>query len=408
MIFKEILPVDVKTDRSFSNQLVDILQEDISGSSSRRKFQSFITGGVGPGITSSLFHTVYDSDFVLQTSNPIFDVTFGLNPTGPTVATSLVSRDSSGKELFPSSSMMMREKMDVYRQFAQALLGSADAVFSTPFGSTNAGDLVDCAVFFAYKRLFARDSIKRETFGMKWYTTASNVNDGALVEDPYTHDFGQNLYRSSYFGASIFTDVNSSTNKLTTFGGQAGDLVDASGTNQKVGLIFYDRGIVMLNLKNVISGTQFASGTIGAMNPTGLQDIGCTGTETAFTAKFIPDFVVSGSMDNIIDHICYSRMQSGSLTAMTYQNVTNINSTLVYCRASADEFNYSSNPTFTDAQNRIVVIDPGAEDTQQSFTFVTAIGLYDSNDNLLAVAKLSRPIEKNSSKELSLRVRTDY
>jgi hypothetical protein len=106
-IFKEILPANVKTARSFLNQLIDVLQEDVSGSTSRKKYQVFVTGGVGPGVTSSLFQTVYDQDFTLQTSNPIFDVTVGLYPNGSTVSSSLQGVDAAGKELFPSSSLMM-------------------------------------------------------------------------------------------------------------------------------------------------------------------------------------------------------------------------------------------------------------------------------------------------------------
>ena len=75
---KEILASDKKTTRSFLNQLIDVLQEDISSSVSRRKYQAFVTGGVGPGVTSSLFQTVYDQDFTLQTANPVFDITVGL------------------------------------------------------------------------------------------------------------------------------------------------------------------------------------------------------------------------------------------------------------------------------------------------------------------------------------------
>ena len=113
-------------------------------------------------------------------------------------------------------------------------------------------------------------------------------------------------------------------------------------------------------------------------------------------------------MDNVIDHLCRTRFQSGSLTAQTFQNVTNINSTLIFCRATADEFNYSSNPTFIDASNRIRVIDEGQEDTQRAFSFPTTVGLYDANDNLLAVANMSRPIEKNDEKDLTVRVRLDF
>jgi hypothetical protein len=172
--------------------------------------------------------------------------------------------------------------------------------------------------------------------------------------------------------------------------------------------MFYDRGIAVLDLSKITSASQFMSGAIDAMTATGQIVLGAQGTQTAFMSKFIPDFVVSGSIDNVVDHVCACRMGSGSNTGITFQNITNINSTLVFCRASADEFNYSSNPTFTDDENRIQVIDVGQEDTQQSFVFVTSVGLYDANDNLLAVAKLSRPVEKSSERDLTFRVRIDF
>ena len=124
-------------------------------------------------------------------------------------------------------------------------------------------------------------------------------------------------------------------------------------------------------------------------------------------AKFIPDFVVSASMDNIIDHVASCRFQSGSFSAITFQNVTDISSTLIFCRLGTNDFNYSSNPTYTNSTGRIRVIDPGSEG-QSSFTMLTTVGLYDPNDTLLAVAKLSRPIEKNAEKEITLRVRLDF
>ena len=125
-------------------------------------------------------------------------------------------------------------------------------------------------------------------------------------------------------------------------------------------------------------------------------------------ARFIPDLMMSASIDDIVDHIASCRMSSGSLSGITFQNLTNINSTLIFCRATADEFNYSSNPTYVDSANRIRVIEPGLESTQRSFTYITTIGLYDGNENLLAVAKTSRPIEKNNEKDLTIRIRLDF
>lgn len=404
-IFKEISSADIKTARSFLNQLVDIIQQDISGSSTRRKYQAFVTGGVGPGVTSSLFQTVYDQDFSLQTSNPIFDVTMGLFYSGTIVNASKTGQDSAGKFLFPSSTMMMREKVDIYKQFAQTLLGNASSQFVAPIDSTTTSDYIDPALFICFKRLFSRDKIKRETFAMKFFLS------GASGEPNLTTSLtGSEITNSS----KIYTDIGSSNNKNFAFGGEVGSIVDASNTSTTVGLMFYDRGVAVLDLNKIMWTTQHVSGVISAMNSTGGTGfnagqtlIGASTSENP-SAEFIPDLMVSGSIDNILDHICGVRFGGAAQTGVTFQNVTNINSTLVFCRAAADEFNYSANPTFVDTSNRIVVIDAGQEDTQQTFTFVTSVGLYDANDNLLAVGKMSRPVEKSPERDITFRLRIDF
>jgi len=388
--YHELAPGDIKTARSFLNQLIDVLQEDISGSVSRRKYQHFVTGGIGPGVTSSLFQTVYDQDFTLQTANPVFDVTVGLAPnnilSGGIADTFTTAVDSSGKALFPSSSLMMREKMDIYRQFSQMLLGNSDSLFKVPL---DGGTVIDSALFLAFKRLFARDQIKRETFAMRFFQSAS--------QDPY------NLSITSEEGSAIYTDLGSATQKFSTAGGQYGTIVDSAATSKQVGLMFYDAGVAVFDMAKIVSGSQIIQGEIDAMSSAGTDII---------SSSFIPYLLASASIDDIVDHICSTRFQSGSLTAITFQNVTNINSSLIFCRAAADEFNYSSNPTFVDTNastsGRIVVIDPGEEDKQEAFTYVTAVGMYDSVGNLLAVAKLSRPVEKSPERDLTFRVRLDF
>ncbi len=175
-------------------------------------------------------------------------------------------------------------------------------------------------------------------------------------------------------------------------------------------LIFYDRGVVVLDLAKAMSGSQHVKGQVNAVNANGIELMGHSGSGVPWNpySKFIPDYLTSGSIDNILDHIATCRFSSGSNTAITFQNITNINSTLIFCRAGAEEFNYSGNPTYTNNQNRIRVIDEGQEENQRSFTFVTGIGLYDANDNLLAVAKLSRPVEKNDEKDVTFRIRLDF
>jgi hypothetical protein len=394
--FKEITAADIKTSRSALNQLVDVIQNDISGSSTRKSYQVFVTGGIGPGVTSSLFQTVFDQDYTLQTANEVLDITVGLFSGSATVAGSTTGVDSAGKLLFPSQSLMMREKINIYRQYAQTLLGDADSQFYAPFSSTITENAISEAVFINVKRLFARDKIKPQTFAMQFYT--SGVIDATTPTYPYY----SNTDRTSTSGSAIFTDAGQTTE--FGFGGQVGNVTLSTDSKSNVGLLFYDQGILVLDAKSAISGSQHVSGTIDAMNITGKAVIGSSLGNPK--AKFIPDFFVSASIDDIVDHFATCRFSSGSLTAMTFQNITNINSTLVFCRATADEFNYSSNPTFTDANGGIVVIDDPT--TDRTFSYITSVGLYDANDNLLAVAKMSRPIEKNDEKDLTFRVRLDF
>ena len=419
-ILKQINASDKKTTRSFLNQLIDVLQEDISSSVSRRKYQVFVTGGIGPGVTSSLFQTVYDQDFTLQTANPVFDITIGLaspdsirggtttNINGVAYKAS-TGQDTGGKYLYPSSSLMMREKTDIYGQFAQTLLGNRTNMFQLPvdatLSSTQTTTPVDTALFIAFKRLFSRDQIKRETFAMRFYQTASLVT----TETPAK----PNIFITSNSGSAIFTDIGAADSRYFDIGGQYGYLVDASSTTKTVGLMYYDSGIAVLDIEKITSSSQFISGTISAMTPLGQTVLGGLGTETYNKAKIVPDLMVSASVDDIVDHFSYSRFGDGAMTAITFQNVTNINSSLIFCRALPDDFNYSSNPTYVeqtgDYQGRLTIYDPTVnEENQETFTYVTTIGLYDDSGGLLAVAKLSRPVEKNPSRDLTFRVRLDY
>jgi hypothetical protein len=412
--FKELKPSDITRKTSFLNQLVDVIQEDVSGSVSRKSYEVFVTGGVGPGVTSSLFQTVYDQDYSLQTANAIFDMTVGIRSGSSLVSTVSTGEDAAGKLLFPSTSIMMREKIDNYSQFAQILLGDRTDSFYAPWASTEAVNEIDNAIFVNFRRLFARDQIKRETFAMRFYETGTldgSANDSATnvaIANGFT---GSNINVTSVSGAVVYTDVGSAANRLQSFAGDVGNIVDSSNTSRNVGLMFYDLGIAVLDMEKIIMTDQHMSGIIGAMSS--VTDADAVAGETVLgsasgnpSATFFPDFVVSASIDDVVDHIASTRFSSGSITAMTFQNVTQINSTLIFCKADPNEFNYSSNPTFTDSDGQIVVVNPGTE--EKPFSFITTVGLYDANNRILAVAKLSRPVEKNDGRDLTLRVRLDF
>ena len=408
---KSLTSTNIQNSTSFLNQLIDVVAQDVSSSASsstRRQYQVFVTGGVGPGVTSSLFQTVYDQDFSLQTSNAMFDMTLGIFSGSDTVSSISTGEDANGKLLFPSTSIMMREKINIYRQYAQLLLGNATSQFASPFGDTTSANLVDNALFIHFKRLFSRDGIRPETFAMKFFQTGvmSNAEDG-------TEPDRATINVTSTSGSVIFTDVGSSTSiQKSKGGGRVGNIVDSSNTSRYVGNIFYQHGLVVLDLGKIISGSQHVSGVIGGMRNGTYKDaasgqviIGDSG-EGNPNARYIPDLITSASIDDFINHIGSTRFGDSSTVAITFQNETLINSTLYYCNASPSEFNFSSNPTYVNSEGQVNVITAGSDD--KPFSFITTIGLYDAADELLAVAKLSRPVEKNQEKNLTFRVRLDY
>lgn len=404
--FKELNVSDIQTSKAFLNQLIELVGEDISSSVSRRTYEHFVTGGVAsgqPGVTSSLFHTVYDQDYSLQTANPLFDVTIGLSPSGTHATGSEIGTDSNQKRIYPSQSIMMREKGYIYRQYAQLLLGGANKVFTAPLNSTTSTDEISAALFLNIKRLFHRDQLKRGT--MTLIIAQSGALEGAGAPDE-PNSIGAGSLISPGVGQGTYTDFGGDTNKLSTFGGGVTNIVSGTRTansQNTVGLNFIDHGILVLDIVKVFSASQRLTGSIDSV----AGNIGSLNGKTPFTGT-LSQFIVSASIDDALDHFCGTRFGSNTSTRISFQNITNINSSLFFCNLRPNEMNYSSNPTYVNSSNEIQVIETGQEDVQKSFVFITTVGLYDANNNLLAVAKLSRPIEKHIEKNLSIRVRLDY
>lgn len=93
-----------------------------------------------------------------------------------------------------------------------------------------------------------------------------------------------------------------------------------------------------------------------------------------------------------------------SFQEFTLRSEETVSSNYVFVRARNGEFNYSTNPSNITGSGELrhsIMVD-----TPQSY--ITAVGLYNDNNDLLAVAKLSRPLLKDFTKEALLRIKLDY
>jgi len=83
----------------------------------------------------------------------------------------------------------------------------------------------------------------------------------------------------------------------------------------------------------------------------------------------------------------------------------NITSDYVFVRARNNEYNYSANPSFISGSTGEVIYNDFINSPQ---TFITTVGLYNDANELLAVAKLSKPLKKDFTKEALIRVKLDF
>jgi hypothetical protein len=423
MSFYGIEDDDKVNKKSHIRQLVDILAVDIAGketnnttTNTKKKYEVFVTGSDSSVVKSGLFQTIFDQDNTLQTSNEMLDLTIGTfakyNPatTTPVAAANYTinfanqgvnndvvitpitaSVDASNKPIFSSDTLMMREKINLYKQYAQILLGDSSKYFTAPYDDDVSNDdetRIDHALFINIKRLFTRDSIDKEKFSMK-----IGLNAGSDASESSLQDGVSSVLK-------LLSDSGAKSSlTVTPSGASVGTIVDDS--NSAVGLIFYENGIVILNAEKVFNASQTLIGTISYV-------AGSSGTATINAGsgiRFIPDVWVSGSVDNVLDHITETRFGRASSSAIGLINKTTINSTIYFCRIPPKEANFSTNPTYTDSSGSLRCIEEKGDDP---FAYVTTVGLYDGASRLLAVAKTSRPIEKNPEVDLSISVRIDY
>ena len=93
------------------------------------------------------------------------------------------------------------------------------------------------------------------------------------------------------------------------------------------------------------------------------------------------------------------------ITSFTLQSEETITSNYIFVRARNSEFNYSSNPSFISGSTGEVIHNSFIYNPQ---TYPTTVGFYNDSNELLAVAKLSKPLLKDSTKEILIRTKLDF
>jgi len=348
--FKTITANDVTNTRTLLHEAIPLTGTIASGTYSDNNVKTFSHG---------MFESVFDYPFLSSSANHIFDITHGYSNTSRLSGT--------------TAHIQNAKKINVYNQMAAVLVGhdatGSIQLFDRDGDIAGGGSKMEEVFFVNFSRLLTKDEVKKDSFRFKLATgsVAGNLKDHIMTIGDY--------------GAANSYLVNSPA-------GEYGILYTSSATpdaNSGVGHIYYQAGVAVIS-SSVFEGTmRGAEATASLLGP-------------GFASSSYPNLATGSSIQILADSI------RDRIFDINFNNTVELNSTIYFCRANNNEFNYSANPTYLSSSQ----IRVKSTTSDNPVSYITTVGLYSSDNELLAVAKLSEPLKKDPNTELTIRVRLDY
>ena len=264
----------------------------------------------------------------------------------------------------------------IYGQYRQLLLSPEDTRFTTEgSGST------DSIYVINFKRSLLKERMDPGNFELPLATMTNTTNitnkTGSLTASGSVITLiDDSSEASAKVGESgrVYSVVSGSIN---------GGIYKVDGKSVYYGLIYPDYGTIILDGKMLDQQLNFRT---------------YTGSSNEGNNHFSLYHSISGSL-----------LQPNPLTADNYvflaRNTEKITSTHYFVRIKNAEYNFSNNPSYVTGsvgqiKEKSFINDPK--------TYVTTIGLYNNRLELLAVAKLSKPLLKSFQREALIRVKLDF
>jgi len=245
----------------------------------------------------------------------------------------------------------------VYGEYRNLVYGTENTNFSFD-GSTTSNDIF--VLNFARSRY--KESLQPGSFVL---TLASGSDSITLVDDSTTTNI------SRFIGENRV---------LYIISGSTAGVPLASATSSYYGMMFPDLNIVVLNASS--------SATVDLRN------------------YFAPLTTATSSAQN--NHLkLFNSIVSGGLEpegGIKLQSLETVSSTYFFTRVKNGEFNYTTNPSIIDDNGNLLYTTL----INNPQTYITSVGMYNDSNELLAVAKLSRPLTKDFTKEALIRIKLDY
>lgn len=337
--------------KRFDEQDVVVSAESVTApvwSGDSTTLTTFFTSSTQIGGTSAdYYYDIYQTASALDTARVQFSIAYA-------------DKQGSGSLYFNTSVTSSSPSQTIYGQYRNLVQGDEEKDFT--FGT------IVSEHFYAISidRARYKETLLPGTLALKLHVSASG-KELTLTDD------------SQVQTTTTFTDAGRVFELVSGSQGNVYSTLNANGysaNSGSYGKLLPDIGVLLIN-GNALDAPAVSGGLALATNRT-------ANTAGANPGKFYDLLTLSGSF----------RAQSEET----------ITSNFVFVRSRNNEFNYSTNPSLITGSGELrhnVMID-----TPQSY--ITAVGLYNDNNDLLAVAKLSRPLVKDFTKEALVRIKLDY
>jgi len=279
--------------------------------------------------------------------------------------------NGSGSAYFNSLVPDKTPTRDIYGQFRSLIYGDEATQFQ--FGTNfTSKDIVVLSV----NRARFKESFNPGSFFIKLKNGANQIS---LVDDSTV------TTTSTYVGTSrVYQILSGSYNSNTNITTPSSSNYTVSGS---YGIIIPDEGLIILNPRAL----SLAPGALGGIN-------------ASFNEYSSSEYAAGNYDYNINNRLVYNFISSSTSPTFNLQSSETISSRYFFTRVKNSEFNYTTNPTVIDSNGNLLY-------TQLIYnpqTYITTVGLYNNSGDLLAVAKLNKPLVKDFTKELLLRVKLDF
>jgi hypothetical protein len=343
--------------------------------------KTLVTTGLFANSSGSI-NTMYTSSAQSDTSKQYYYAVYKDNPSSTTSAGSqfaVAFGHRLGSGSYSAGQLNDSATKAVYSQYKQLLLNPGDTTFT--FGSSGNADSI-------YVVNFDRSRLRDRLDPGNWQISLAQLSGSFYTNNIHT---GSNV-KVAMPGASVIS------------------LIDDSGdTDQSVGFSAAGR------VYNIISGTLTNGGyTVNndyvyyglAYPDMGMLILDGNMLDASASFNTVTGSSIAG--DNawkLLTSISGAMAINGTVNSFQARNEEVVNSTHYFVRVKNGEYNFSNNPSFTTGSV--------GEFSQATFigdpkTYITTVGMYNDNQELLAVAKLSKPVQKSFQNEALIKVKLDF